>query len=66
MKGELWQECEECGEEPVCVDCERCERHCTCAQDEADRKTMHEFHKANPRMGETLTRFADEVEPAEG
>jgi hypothetical protein len=27
--GQLWQECF-CGTEPVCVRCERCERHCRC------------------------------------
>ena len=31
MKGQLWQECR-CGREPVCIDCERCERHCRCGQ----------------------------------
>lgn len=29
MKGQLWQQCR-CGTEPVCCDCERCERHCNC------------------------------------
>lgn len=27
--GQLWQACS-CGEEPVCLDCERCYRHCDC------------------------------------
>lgn len=30
MRGQLWQECY-CGTEPVCVECEKCERHCHCA-----------------------------------
>jgi hypothetical protein len=30
MNGQLWQECF-CGTEPVCVDCQRCKRHCTCS-----------------------------------
>ena len=30
MNGQLWQECR-CGTEPVCCDCERCNRHCRCA-----------------------------------
>lgn len=29
MNGQLWQECN-CGAEPVCCDCERCKKHCTC------------------------------------
>jgi len=29
MRGQLWQECF-CEAEPVCVDCEKCERHCRC------------------------------------
>jgi hypothetical protein len=30
--GQLWQPCERrgCSTEPVCVSCERCERHCAC------------------------------------
>ena len=27
--GQLWQPCW-CGEEPVCLDCEGCEKHCGC------------------------------------
>lgn len=32
--GQLWQPCERrgCGEEPVCVSCEQCARHCRCAR----------------------------------
>lgn len=39
MNGQLWQECA-CGNEPVCSDCERCERHCRCTQDEAALKDV--------------------------
>jgi len=28
--GQLWEPCEVCGTEPVCLDCGRCERHCRC------------------------------------
>jgi hypothetical protein len=30
--GQLWQSCRKwgCDNEPVCVDCEYCEQHCTC------------------------------------
>ncbi len=28
--GQLWQPCPICGQEPVCLDCERCYNHCTC------------------------------------
>jgi len=31
MPGQLWQECR-CGIEPVCVDCEGCNRHCRCGK----------------------------------
>lgn len=30
MRGELWQECDVCGAEPVCSECMMCERHCSC------------------------------------
>lgn len=29
MNGQLWQKCF-CGKEPVCCQCEKCERHCSC------------------------------------
>ena len=29
MTGQLWQKCS-CGTEPVCCDCERCKKHCSC------------------------------------
>jgi len=29
MRGQLWQECF-CGKDPVCVDCEKCSKHCKC------------------------------------
>lgn len=28
--GQLWQPCRKCGQEPVCLDCELCEKHCKC------------------------------------
>lgn len=28
--GQLWEPCRECDEEPVCLDCELCEKHCKC------------------------------------
>lgn len=28
--GQLWQECDVCGTEPVCASCEYCARHCRC------------------------------------
>ncbi len=30
MRGQLWQECELCPTEPVCVQCFLCSRHCAC------------------------------------
>ena len=35
MSGQLWQPCarRSCEGEPVCVDCEYCERHCDCEVD---------------------------------
>ena len=36
-KGQLWQECF-CGTEPVCVDCEKCKRHCRCDSGKPDYK----------------------------
>ena len=38
MNGQLWQECEICGTEPVCADCHYCETHCTCQE----REQAHE------------------------
>jgi hypothetical protein len=28
--GQLWEPCPRCDEEPVCLDCGYCERHCRC------------------------------------
>ena len=39
MRGQLWQECS-CGAEPVCVNCERCERHCSCEADQRQRRAL--------------------------
>jgi len=48
MNGQLWEPCPICGKEPVCSVCGLCERHCSCEQDKADRKSYNEFHKENP------------------
>lgn len=50
MKGQLWQECR-CGTEPVCVDCERCEKHCRC---DADAAALKAFDQANPGLRQRL------------
>lgn len=50
MQGQLWQECSRCGEEPVCVDCERCETHCTCAQARSDAALLAAFEKRWPDL----------------
>ena len=52
MKGQLWEPCPVCGEEPVCVDCGYCARHCKCAD---DRKA----HKLARRINETCPGFLD-------
>lgn len=57
MPGQLWQECRRrgCDTEPVCLDCEYCSRHCTCARDAEDNRQAAEFVKANPGfMNEVL------------
>ena len=28
--GQLWEPCPRCGDEPVCLDCGYCRRHCVC------------------------------------
>jgi len=28
--GQLWEPCPRCSDEPVCLDCGLCKRHCTC------------------------------------
>ena len=30
-RGQLWQPCPVCDDEPVCLGCMRCDRHCSCA-----------------------------------
>lgn len=30
MKGQLWEPCPICNDEPVCTDCGLCHRHCEC------------------------------------
>jgi hypothetical protein len=37
MNGQLWQECTICGTEPVCSDCEKCKKHCTCSKPNRQR-----------------------------
>lgn len=36
MRGQLWQECRRrgCENDPVCSECELCDRHCDCQPDE--------------------------------
>jgi len=50
MRGQLWQQCLVCDAEPVCVECERCARHCTCARDADDRRQVASFEKAYPGL----------------
>jgi hypothetical protein len=47
MTGQLWQPCPRCDAEPVCVDCERCARHCRCTDDAAQRQA---FERAYPGL----------------
>lgn len=53
MPGQLWQECY-CGTEPVCADCEKCARHCSCERDKSDAKQIQEFEQQNPGFLEEL------------
>lgn len=50
MNGQLWQPCAagRCKVEPVCVNCERCEKHCACEQAAADAAEIAEFERAYP------------------
>jgi hypothetical protein len=59
MKGQLWQECGRCNAEPVCIDCERCVKHCRCAHDERDRQQTAAFEKDHPGL---LQRMAEHHE----
>ena len=59
MHGQLWQECERCGDEPVCIDCERCKKHCRCTQRKRDRERIQAFERTNPG---TLQRLAEHHE----
>lgn len=47
MNGQLWEPCR-CGEEPVCVDCGYCERHCRCQQRQQDAEQTGEFNRRYP------------------
>ncbi len=60
MNGQLWQECPVCGREPVCVDCEHCEKHCTCAQDAEDREQIKRFNEAYPGFLDKIVRYHEE------
>jgi hypothetical protein len=55
MRGQLWQECTRCGAEPVCIDCERCENHCRCAQRQRDAEQIRAFEQENPGLLEKIT-----------
>lgn len=50
MRGQLWQECTRCGAEPVCIDCERCDKHCRCAQRQREEKEIREFEAMSPGL----------------
>lgn len=39
MRGQLYQECPECGNQPVCIDCHLCAAHCIC---DAPQKATNE------------------------
>jgi len=60
MRGQLWQECSECGTEPVCVNCECCERHCGCEQARRDRAQVAAFEQRYPGMLERLERHREQ------
>lgn len=62
MRGQLWQECLDCETEPVCIDCERCERHCSCTQDAEDRRQMRDFEKAYPGLLNKVQRHYEDGE----
>lgn len=58
MRGELWQPCR-CGEEPVCSECQHCDRHCTCEEAAAEAKFVRKFEAKNPGM---LRRLSEHLE----
>ena len=37
MRGQRWEECF-CGQEPICNDCEKCKKHCTCGKQPIPQK----------------------------
>ncbi len=59
MSGQLWQECD-CGTEPVCLDCEKCDRHCTCEQAKDDAEQVTAFEKENPGFLDKLQQHCDD------
>lgn len=56
MNGQLWQECAKrgCDTEPVCAECEYCERHCGCSRKQSDRQQVAEFNAAYPGFLDAL------------
>jgi len=50
MKGQLWQGCSMCGDEPVCCACEKCQKHCRCGSGEP------QAHKIEPTPTEPYRR----------
>lgn len=60
MKGQLWQPCPVCDAEPVCVDCERCRRHCTCARQTAERELYRQINREHPGFLESLVKHHEE------
>lgn len=59
MPGQLWQECY-CGTEPVCSDCENCDRHCSCEQAKSDAKQIREFEEAYPGLLEKIQKHHED------
>lgn len=60
MTGQLWQECPRCGEEPVCIDCERCKKHCRCTQQQSDAAQRRAFERAYPGLLQQLAQHHDQ------
>ncbi len=62
MPGQLWEPCPRCEQEPVCVDCGYCQRHCRCAREQADRAFIREVNRQSPGFLADVARHMEEGE----
>jgi len=60
MKGQLWEPCPRCDDEPVCVTCGYCERHCKCSAHAHSRQLSREIDRIYPGLLRAVTEHQED------